>query len=101
MVEKHYGILSLRTLLTPVTYDDFEAYGIHRHCIKDAIAELVALGFIEVTHAGRAGNAEYRAPNIFDLTYVTPTGNRQHTNGVALKRLRKLRCYRQWRDADP
>jgi glutathione synthase/RimK-type ligase-like ATP-grasp enzyme len=34
-----------------------------------AIREVVALGFVEITKAGRAGNAEYRTPNIFRLTY--------------------------------
>jgi hypothetical protein len=58
----------------PVTYDDFEAYGIHRHSIAPAIREAVALGFLEVTEAGRAGNAEYRAPNLFRLTYRPAKG---------------------------
>ena len=53
----------------PVTYDDFQAYGIDRHSIAAAIREAVALGFLEITEAGRAGNAEFRAPNIFRLTY--------------------------------
>jgi len=52
-----------------VTYDDFENYGIHRHAVAPAIRELVALGIIEVTEAGRAGNAEWRKPNFFRLTY--------------------------------
>jgi hypothetical protein len=53
----------------PVTYDDFERYGIHRHAVGPAIREAVALGFIEITEAGRAGNAEWRKPNLFRLTY--------------------------------
>lgn len=53
----------------PVTYDDFQRYGIDRHLIAPAIRELVALKFIEITRPGRAGNAEYRAPNLFRLTY--------------------------------
>ncbi|OLB72258.1 MAG: hypothetical protein AUI16_20885 [Alphaproteobacteria bacterium 13_2_20CM_2_64_7] len=53
----------------PVTYDDFEHYGIHRRCVAPAIRELVALKFIEITKPGRAGNAEHRAPNLFRLTY--------------------------------
>jgi hypothetical protein len=53
----------------PVTYDDFERYGIHRHAIGPAIRELVALGFVEITEVGRAGNAEWRKPNVFRLTY--------------------------------
>jgi len=53
----------------PVTYDDFERYGIHRHCIGPAIREVVALGFVEITEHGRAGNAEWRRPHLFRLTY--------------------------------
>jgi hypothetical protein len=30
----------------------------------------VALGFAEITEAGRAGNAEFRKPNRFRLTYL-------------------------------
>jgi DNA-binding transcriptional MocR family regulator len=52
----------------PVTYDDFEAYGIDRHAVAPAIRELEALGFIEVT-PGSAGTAEFRAPNRFRLTF--------------------------------
>lgn len=54
----------------PVTYEDFYRYGIHRHAIGPAIREAVALGFLEITEAGRAGNAEYRKPNFFRLTYI-------------------------------
>jgi len=53
----------------PVTYDDFERYGIHRHAVGPAIREAVALGFLEITEPGRAGNAEWRKPNLFRLTY--------------------------------
>jgi len=53
----------------PVTYDDFERYGIHRHAIAAAIRETVALGFTEITERGRAGNAEFRSPHKFRLTY--------------------------------
>ncbi|WP_417467844.1 hypothetical protein [Maricaulis sp.] len=53
----------------PVTYDHFEEYGIHRRSIAPAIRELCALGFIEVTEAGKAGNREYRRPNLFRLTF--------------------------------
>jgi hypothetical protein len=53
----------------PITYDDFQAYGIDRHAIAPAIREAEALGFIEVTVRGRAGNAEFRTPNLFRLTY--------------------------------
>src|SRR5262249_26631794 len=35
-------------------------YGIDRHAIGPAIRELVALGFVEITEHGRAGNADWR-----------------------------------------
>src|SRR3954449_7071142 len=44
----------------PVTYADFQRYGIDRDAIAPAIREAAALGFIEITQAGRAGNAEHR-----------------------------------------
>jgi hypothetical protein len=53
----------------PATFDDFEAYGIHRHSIAPAIRECEALGFIEITQRGRAGNAEWRRPHHFRLTH--------------------------------
>jgi hypothetical protein len=53
----------------PVTFDDFHRFHIHRHAIAPAIREVVALGFVEITKAGRAGNADYRTPNKFRLTY--------------------------------
>jgi hypothetical protein len=58
----------------PVTYEDFERYGIDRHCIPLAIREAVALGFLQVTEHGRAGNAEWRRPNYFRLTYKPAKG---------------------------
>src|SRR5258708_7616015 len=61
----------------PVTYDQFEEYGIHREAIPPAIREFEALGFIEVTQRGRASAGEFRSPNLFRLTCVncksTPT----------------------------
>lgn len=53
----------------PVTYDDFQRYGIDRHAIAPAIREACALGFLEVTERGRAGNAEFRSPSLYRLTY--------------------------------
>jgi len=53
----------------PVTYEDFEAYGIDRHSIAPAIRELEGLGFIEVTEQGRAGHGEFGWPNRFRLTF--------------------------------
>jgi hypothetical protein len=53
----------------PVTFADFHRYGIDYDAIAPAIREVVALGFVDITKGGRAGNAEYRSPNIFRLTY--------------------------------
>jgi hypothetical protein len=63
----------------PVTFDDFVEYGVHRHAIGPAIRESEALGFVEVTERGYAGNAEFRAPNKFRLTYLH-AGNAKPTN---------------------
>jgi hypothetical protein len=58
----------------PVTFDDFEDYGIDRHAIAPAIREAVALGFLEITEPGRAGNAEWRSPNLFRITFRPAKG---------------------------
>lgn len=54
----------------PVTFDDFERYGVDRKWIRRAINELVELGFIRITELGRAGNAEFRTPSLYRLTFV-------------------------------
>jgi hypothetical protein len=64
----------------PVTFQDFEDYGIHRHAIAPAIRELEALGFIHITQVGRAGNGEFRIPNKFALTHLPTDGNPSPTN---------------------
>jgi hypothetical protein len=58
----------------PAPYKDFCEYGIDRDAVAPAIRECVALGFLEVTERGWGGNAEFRAPNLFRLTYVTAPG---------------------------
>jgi hypothetical protein len=62
----HHGGLENGRL--PVTYTQFENYGIDRLGTAAAIREAAALGFITIKH-GRGGNAEYRQPNLFGLTY--------------------------------
>jgi hypothetical protein len=53
----------------PVTFDDFEEYGLNRHAIRPALAELEILGFITITERGTmAKAAEYRRSNRFRLT---------------------------------
>lgn len=64
----------------PVTYEQFVEHGIDRHAIKPAIRELCALGFIEVTEEGRAGNAEWRRPNLFRLTFTYTDKNHPPTH---------------------
>ena len=58
----------------PVTYENFETWGIRRDSIAGAIRELVALGFIEVTRRGYNGTAEKRTPSLYRLTFL-PTWN--------------------------
>jgi hypothetical protein len=53
----------------PCTYDHFAEFGLHRHAIAPAIRELVALGFVEIIQQGCAGNAGYRQPTLYRLTY--------------------------------
>jgi hypothetical protein len=53
-----------------VTFDDFERYGIERHCIKPAICESEALGLLRITQKGRGGNAEFRRVQRYQLTYL-------------------------------
>src|SRR5262249_16102291 len=53
----------------PVTYQDFIDYGITRECVAPAIREAEALGFIKITRQGCGGNAEYRQPTLFLLSF--------------------------------
>jgi hypothetical protein len=59
----------------PVTYKDFVEFGIDRHAVKPGLSEVVALGFLEVTRQGRAGNAEWRQPSLYRLTF-------RHSEGI-------------------
>jgi hypothetical protein len=53
----------------PCTFNHFVEFGIERHAIGPAIRELVALGFVEITRKGCAGNAGYRQSTWYRLTY--------------------------------
>jgi hypothetical protein len=55
--------------LLPCTYDHFVEFGVHRHAIGPGIREVVALGFVEITRKGCAGNAGYRQSTLYRLTY--------------------------------
>jgi hypothetical protein len=63
----------------PCTYEQFMNYGVDSHAIRPGLDELIALGFIEITEEGRAGNADWRRPNLFRLTYRY-LGNARPTN---------------------
>lgn len=78
----------------PVTYEDFVQYGIDRHAIGPGIREAVALGFLEVTEHGQAGNAEFRSPNKFRLTYAHATNiNPTHEwQSIQTEEARALAC---------
>ena len=52
----HHGGKQEENGKLPVTYADFESYGVHHASIRPAISELEALGFIEITRRGRAGD---------------------------------------------
>jgi hypothetical protein len=54
----------------PVTYRDFNEFGVCWDAIGPGIREVEALGFIRVTEEGRAGNGEWRKPNKFALTHL-------------------------------
>jgi hypothetical protein len=58
----------------PVTFEHFEEYGMDRHAIAPALRELEALGFIEVTERGCAGNAGSRHASLYRLTYRASEG---------------------------
>jgi hypothetical protein len=55
----------------PVTFDDFERYGISEKSVAPALRELEALGFIKITQRGRPSKSDFvRHPNRFELTYI-------------------------------
>jgi hypothetical protein len=64
----------------PCTYQHFVEFGIHRHAIAPAIRELVALGFVEITRQGCAGNAGFGQPALYRLTYRHSGSMREPTN---------------------
>lgn len=64
----------------PCTYEHFVEFGLHRHAIAPAIRELAALGFVEITRRGCAGNAGLRQPALYRLTYRHSGSLREPTN---------------------
>jgi hypothetical protein len=53
----------------PITYADFERYGLHPNAIAPAIRELAALGFVEVMRKGYGGAADVRVPSLYRIAY--------------------------------
>jgi hypothetical protein len=53
-----------------VTHADFIKHGVHHDAVAPAIREVEALGLAEITERGRGGNAAWRRPNEFRLTYI-------------------------------
>jgi hypothetical protein len=55
----------------PVTFDNFEAYGISEKSVAPALREVQALGFVRITERGRPSKSDFgRHPNQFELTYL-------------------------------
>jgi hypothetical protein len=55
----------------PVTFDNFEDYGISPKSVAPGLREVQALGFVKITTRGRASKSDFgRHPNQFSLTYL-------------------------------
>ena len=63
-----------------VTRDQFVGWGIERNAIAPAVRELAALGFVEITEKGCAGNANQHKATQYRLTYVNSKNREQPTN---------------------
>ena len=76
----------------PVTFDDFEDFGISHKSVAPAIREVVALGFAEITERGRPSESDFvRHPNKFGLTYLpVPRGTRWHEPTDEWKQIKTL-----------
>jgi hypothetical protein len=92
----------------PVTFDDFEEYGISPKSVAPALREIQALGFANITLRGRPSKSDFgRNPNHFSLTYLpgpapkfaAPTNEwKQHeTLEEALKAARIARAHKDER----
>jgi hypothetical protein len=54
----------------PVTYRDFESYGVRRKSLPDALAQAQALGWIDIVERGRPAYADQRRPSKYGLTWL-------------------------------
>jgi hypothetical protein len=65
----------------PVTFDDFEQYGMDSHSIAPAQREVQALGFAEITERGRPSESDFgRHPHHWRLTYLHGTYGEEPTH---------------------
>jgi hypothetical protein len=64
----------------PITYTDFERFGLHPNAVAPSLRALVSLGFIEITRKGYGGAAELRTPSLYRLTY-RPAWNATRRDG--------------------
>ena len=72
----------------PVTFDDFARYGINRQQIAPAIRECEALGFLQITERGRAGNAEFPPQTCSGSPTGTPGALPRPMNGAGSRLLK-------------
>lgn len=64
----------------PVTYDDLESWGIRRNSIAPAIAEAVALGWLDHQRGRAAGGEAKGHAQLFRLTWMRTWDNEPATN---------------------
>lgn len=76
----------------PVTFGDFEDFGISHKSVAPAIREVQALGFAEITERGRPSESDFgRHPNHFRLTYLNVRrGTRWHEPTDEWKQIKTL-----------
>lgn len=64
----------------PVTYEDLVAWGVRRNSIPTAIAEAVALGWLDHQRGRRAAGDAKGVPQTFTLTWLRTWENEPATN---------------------
>jgi hypothetical protein len=68
------GGIKAKTKLV-ATYEQLSrCWGMDEHTVARALRQLKALGFLEVTEEGCAGNADEHQPNLFRLTFLPAEG---------------------------
>lgn len=69
-IEEEFMAHAGTTDTLPVTFTDFEEWGVRRAAIAECIARVEALGFVQCIERGRASRAEHRFPTKYRLTYA-------------------------------